>query len=128
MRQLKTPELDNFSVGFAPSINILDVAHSTSTTKFYGIFAVPGYTFNTNSNVFPFIEGIVGYTSVDFGAGSNSGLSYGGKGGIKVMVGNNGAASFGFSYMIIDVSPSGSTGRTGFNNFAFSVGYSVFIN
>ncbi len=120
--------VDNFSVGFAPSINILNPAFSANDTKFYGIFAVPGYSFNTNSNVFPYIEGLLGYTSVDFGTGSNSGLSYGGKGGIKLMVGQNGAASFGVSYMVIDISPSGSTGRTGFNNFAFSVGYSVFIN
>ena len=120
--------MDSFSVGIVPSISILNPAHATDNIKFYGLFAAPGYTFNMNSNVFPFIEGLVGYTSISSGGNSNSGLSYGGKGGIKLMVGQNGLASFGFSYMIIDVSPSGSTGRTGFNNFAFSVGYSVFIN
>ena len=121
--------MDNFSVGIAPSVNILNLAHSTNSMKFYGVFAVPGYAFNTSSNVFPFIQGFVGYTSADFGGGtSQSGLSYGGKGGIKISVGQSGLASFGVSYMIVDISPSGSTGRTGFNNLAFSVGYSIFIN
>ena len=121
--------MDNFSVGFAPSVNILNVAHSTNSMKFYGIFAVPGYSFNTSSNVFPFVQGFIGYTSADPGTSTTqSGLSYGGKGGIKVSVGQSGLASFGVSYMIVDISPSGASSRTGFNNLAFSVGYSIFIN
>ncbi len=122
--------MDNFSVALAPNIMIISPAHSTNSAKLYGIFAVPGYTFNMNSNVFPFIQGLIGYTSYDPGGGATtgSGLSYGGKGGIKVSVGQSGLVSFGFSYMIVDISPSGSSGRTGFNNLAVSAGYSIFIN
>ena len=121
--------VDNFSVAFSPGINILSPAGATDNIKFYGIFLVPGYTFNMKSNVFPYVEGLVGYTALKSGSTTdNSGISFGGKGGIKVILGKNGAISFGLSYMVINLSPSGSSSRSGFNNFAFSVGYSVFIN
>ncbi|MGA8265545.1 MAG: hypothetical protein WB779_13970 [Ignavibacteriaceae bacterium] len=120
--------LDSFSVALSPGINILSPAGATDNTKIYGIFVVPGYTFNMKSNVFPFVEGLVGYTALKSGSTDNSGISFGGKGGIKVILGKNGAASFGLSYMLINLSPSGASSRSGFNNFAFSVGYSVFLN
>ncbi|HKI78982.1 MAG TPA: hypothetical protein VKA26_10605 [Ignavibacteriaceae bacterium] len=119
---------NGFSVALSPGIGILSPAGATESTKLYGIFLVPGYTFNMKSNIFPYVQGLVGYTALKSGATDNSGLSFGGKGGVKLVAGKNGLVSIGVSYMLINLSPSGASSRTGFNNFAISFGYSIFLD
>ena len=119
---------DNISLALSPGITIVSPAGSTESTKGYALFLVPGYTFNMQSNVFPYLEAMVGYTALKSGATDLSGISFGAKGGLKLIVGNSGAVSFGISYLVINLSPSGASNRNGFNNFAFSMGYSVFFD
>ena len=118
---------DGFFLGLSPGINILKAAGSSESTKIYALFLTPGYTFSSRSSVFPYIEGLVGYTASESGGTSLSGISFGGKGGIKVAVGNNGLASIGISYMLVNLSPKGADKRSGFNNLAITLGFSVFI-
>lgn len=118
---------DNISLALSPGITIVSPAGSTESTKGYALFLVPGYTFNMKTNMFPYVEAMIGYTALKSGATDLSGISFGAKGGVKLIVGNSGAVSFGVSYMIINLSPSGASSRYGYNNFAFSMGYSIFF-
>jgi len=58
---------DGFSLGLSPGIDIVKFAGAAESLKGYAIFFVPGYTFSTKSNLFPFIEGMVGYTALSGG-------------------------------------------------------------
>ncbi|TSA27074.1 MAG: hypothetical protein D4R68_06180 [Ignavibacteriales bacterium] len=125
---------NGFSLGVSPGINIFKAAGSTSSTTYLLLAIVPGYTFSTKSNIFPFIEGVVGYGAITTSGSSStdvSGISFGGKGGIKVLVGQSGLFSAGLSYMLITLNPknppAGADKRNGFDNFALSLGFSVFI-
>lgn len=118
---------DNISVALSPGITILSPAGAANSTKGYALFVVPGYTFNMKSNMFPYAEAMIGYTALKSGATDLSGISFGLKGGVKLIVGKNGAISFGLSYILVNLNPSGASNRNGYNNFAFSMGYSIFF-
>jgi hypothetical protein len=126
---------DGFSVALLPGINILKLAGASSSVKIYGLFLSPGYTFSTGGKVFPYIEGMAGYTALKSdanplgGTGSldQGGLSYGGKAGIKIGVGNSGLMAIGASYIFFNLTPKGADNRSGMNNLAFSLGYSIYL-
>jgi len=127
--------MNGFSLGVSPGINIVKIAGSSNSITNYLLFIIPGYTFSTKSDVFPFVEGMLGYTAVSSKADATngipeldlSGVSYGGRGGIKVMVGKSGLFSAGVSYTLYTFNPKGADKRSGFNSFALSMGFSVFI-
>lgn len=126
---------DGFSLALSPGINVVKLAGTSDAITNYLLFVVPGYTFSTKGNVFPYIEGMIGYTAlssktnplVGTGELDLSGLSFGGKGGVKVLVGKNGLLSIGVAYTLLNLSAKGADKRSGFNNLAFSMGFSVFI-
>ena len=119
---------DNFSVALSPGITIFSPAGATESIKGYALFLVPGYTFDMKSNIFPYIQGMVGYTALKSDTTMDlSGISFGAKAGVKMIVGNSGAISFGISYILFNLNPSGASNRNGFNNLAFSMGYSIFF-
>lgn len=121
--------MNGFSLGLSPGINIVKFAGSSESITNYSIFFVPGYTFSTKSNVFPYIEGMVGYTSLSQDTTLDlSGISFGAKGGVKLVVGKSGVVSIGFSYILFNLSPKDADKRSGYNNLAFSLGYSIFFN
>lgn len=127
---------NNFSLGISPGINIVKLAGSDDSITNLMLFAVPGYTFSSNGNVFPFVEAWIGYTAVTsnadpLGSGEKldlSGISYGGKGGIKLLVGKSGLLNIGVSYTMYTMNPKGADKRNGYNSLALAMGFSVFIN
>lgn len=127
--------MNGFSLGISPGINIVKMAGSSESITNLMLFAMPGYTFSTKGNVFPFIEGRVGYTAVtskaDPTGGSGeldlSGVSFGGKAGVKILVGKNGLFSIGVSYTLLTLNPKGADKRSGVNTLAIAMGFSVFI-
>jgi hypothetical protein len=131
---------DGFSLGVSPGINMIKIGSLDNTLTNLMLFAVPGYTFGKDK-VFPFIEGWIGYTAVStskdisissISTGSIakldlSGISYGGRGGVKLLVGKSGLINASLSYMMITANAKGASKRSGFNNFAIALGYTVFI-
>jgi hypothetical protein len=107
-----------------------------NSTSMFGIFFAPSYNFNTQSQVYPFIEGRVGYNtfSQDNGVSdqSLSGISFGGRGGIKVSLGGSSLLNIGIEYMMYTFDPedppAGFDGRYGANVLAVSAGWTVFFN
>lgn len=126
---------NGFSIALSPGINIVKLAGSSESIKNYLLFLVPGYTFSTKGEVFPYIEGMIGYTALaskanplgGVGELDLSGISFGAKGGVKLLVGKNGLFSIGLSYILLDLRAKGADKRSGFNNLAFSMGFSLFI-
>ncbi|MBN1398984.1 MAG: outer membrane beta-barrel protein [Bacteroidetes bacterium] len=129
--------VNGFSIGLVPGINIIKIAGSESSIKIFGLFASPGFTFNAGGKVYPYINGMVGYTAAKsdaspiptLGAGELDlkGVSFGGKAGIKFGIGNGGLAAIGASYMAFTLKPKDADKRSGLNNLAFSLGYSVYF-
>jgi hypothetical protein len=127
--------VDGFSIGVSPGINIAKIAGVDNSITNLMLFAVPGYTFGKDK-LFPFIEGWLGYTAVTSKAnpisGSGeidmSGFSFGSRGGVKVLVGKSGLFNVSVSYMMLTLNSKGADKRSGLNNLAIAMGFSLFIN
>ena len=128
--------INGFSVALSPGINYLKYANSSDGITNLDLFVVPGYTFNTKSMFYPYVEGMLGYTSLTSNSnplgGTSSlnqgGVSWGLKGGVKYLIGKSGLFSVGVAYTQLNFTPKGASNRTGVNNIALSMGFSVFID
>ena len=120
---------NGLSIGLSPAIYSFKSAGASDATTSFAAFFVPGYTFATQGSVYPYIEGLIGYNTLKTGSSSGlSGLSYGGKGGLKMAVGKSGLFNAGVSYMLITLNPENADKRNGFNNLAVGLGFSVYLN
>jgi hypothetical protein len=127
---------DGFSLGVSPGYNYVKIAGTDNGISQLMLFLVPGYTFG-KSNVYPFVEGWIGYTALNSdgvslsGQSSGklelSGLSFGGRGGVKIQVGKSGLFNLSVSYMALTFNPKDADKRTGLNNLALAMGFTIFI-
>ena len=130
---------DGFEIGFSPGVSFvlfppgvtsLSGSGSGSSTAVQ-LWLTSAYNFQTSGNtVFPFIEFQLGYTSSnDWFIGSNkaSGLSYGFKGGIKVVAVEHLLINIAVQYNLLTLNPSGATERSGFNYFTIGAGIGGFL-
>lgn len=125
--------MDGFILGFAPMYS--SSSYGDASNSMLGLFAAPGYVFNMKSNVYPFVHVLVGYNSSTYNSGqagaedvTYSGLSYGGRGGIKVLLGKNALVNFGVQYLMINSEPEDWDGdRVGYNELGAFIGFTVFV-
>ncbi|OGU61720.1 MAG: hypothetical protein A2V66_04425 [Ignavibacteria bacterium RBG_13_36_8] len=119
--------IDGFELGFMPWFTISKQAHVTDSRTQYLLFLAPSYNFLLKGNVVPFIEGLVGYTGYSQGSSKGSGISFGGGGGIKILVGKSALVRAGVYYVMIDVSPEGASKRVGSNELQFMAGFGIVL-
>jgi hypothetical protein len=81
-----------FELGFMPGI-----ARSGSITSL-NLFFAPSYNINTSGNAYPYLEGLIGYSSIASGVSAN-GLGTGISGGVKVAIGSSGLFLFNVKYL-----------------------------
>ena len=109
-------------ITFLPGISLITPPQGDATTVVQ-LFLAPAYNFILpDNNAIPFIEADLGYTSVSSGSESQSGFSYGGRGGVKVSVEDHFLISLSAQYLAITLNPQNATTRTGFNYLTFGVG------
>jgi hypothetical protein len=116
---------DGFELGLNP-FGITSMSYSGSTSTQMTILAAPSYNFKTEGIVYPFIEALFGYTSQSNGS-SRSGFSWGGRGGVKIVVTGKGLLNLGVQYLQITLNPSGANTRSGSNQLAISAGFTVWF-
>lgn len=120
--------MDQFELGLRPVVAITTPPVGDSYTSLV-IFAAPAWNFKlTSPSVTPFVEALVGFNSISSGGNSISGLAYGGRGGIKVLVGESGLLNVGVEYFSLDITPSGSPETYRSNTFSVGAGFTVFVH
>ncbi|MCF7859509.1 MAG: porin family protein [Candidatus Cloacimonetes bacterium] len=120
--------IDGFEIGFAPLSYTIYTPPSGSKYSTLSILAAPAYNFDLKSNIFPFIEGLFGYTAQTVGDNSASGFSYGARGGIKIILGENALINAGIQYMLYTYNPEGADNRYGYNLLMINAGFAVYFN
>lgn len=125
--------VNSFELGFEPSFTTSSYGDYSSTS--FGIYFAPAWNFDLRSNLFPFLEGRIGYNTYSSDDGNSatedptySGLAWGLRGGVKVQVGNSALVNLALSYDQITMNPKGwDGGRNGQNIFAFNAGFTIFF-
>ena len=123
----------SFELGFEPSFTTSSVGDYSSSS--FGIYFAPAWNFDLRSNLFPFIEGRIGYNTSSSDDGNSatedptySGLSWGLRGGVKVQVGNSALVNLALSYDQITMNHKDwDGGRNGQNVFGFNAGFTIFF-
>lgn len=122
--------INGLELGLIPSF--VSSSHGDNSTTSLGVYFAPAWNFDLKSNLFPFIEGRIGYNSVNYDNGNTdatvSGLAWGLRGGVKVQVGNSALVNLALSYEQITMNPKDYDGdRNGSNIFGVNAGFTVFL-
>lgn len=124
---------DGFELGLGTGISLLPGYSSISpsqgeSTNILQLFLAPSYNLRIeNKSLFPFLEGQLGYTSMSSGNTTESGFSYGGRIGMKVVAANNFLITFSAQYLLITLNRDGAEKRNGINYLNIGVGVSGFF-
>ena len=114
-------------VSLLPGFSVLSPEDGESTNILQFFFS-PSYNIKTNGkNLFPFIEAQLGYTSISSGDQTDSGFSYGGRAGLKIVAVEHLLVSISAQYLLITLNESGETERDGFNYLTFGIGVSGYF-
>jgi len=125
--------INSLELGIVPSFTTSSFGDNSSTS--FGAYFAPAWNFNLKSNLFPFLEGRIGYNTSSYDDGdsdtedlSYSGIAWGVKGGVKVKLGNSGLFNVAVSYDQITMNPEDWDGdRNGENILAVNAGFTVFF-
>jgi len=126
--------INSLELGLIPSFETFSLGDYSSNS--FGIYFAPAWNFDLQSNVFPFIEGRIGYNTntvtIQDEEGDQeetaSGLAYGARGGAKFQLGNSALIFASIGYTMSTMEPDGWEGdRVGSDAFDIMVGFTVFL-
>ena len=124
---------DGFEIGFNPGISLIPGVSVITPSEGEGLtimqlFAYPAYNFHTEGNpVSPFLQVPFGYTAMTSNDFTQSGFSWGVKGGLKVTIASHLLLTVYGQYLAMTFNPEGVTERYGFNFLSFGVGVGGFF-
>jgi hypothetical protein len=105
--------------GFEIGVNPLTVNIIRSKTEILTLFSA-AYNFQTQGSVYPFVEVLIGGTSVSNGV-SSSGVAWGGRGGVKVAIAEHALLNIALQLTQQNLDESG------VNTLSTSAGFSVWV-
>ncbi|MDR3667446.1 MAG: hypothetical protein P4L35_11445 [Ignavibacteriaceae bacterium] len=117
---------DNFEVSLLP-LSFTSSSYNGSTFSQFNFLVAPAWNFELQSNIYPYVEALLGYGSISSGGPSYSGLDYGAQAGVKLEVAKSSLVNLGLSYLMTTRKPSGITDRYGSNVLQIVAGFSVFL-
>jgi len=126
--------INSLELGLIPRFN--SYSFGDYSINSFGIYFAPAWNFDLQSNLFPFIEGRIGYntSTVEYEDEEGtveqtlSGLAYGARGGLKYQLGNSALVNVSLGYTMVTLDPEDSEGdRNGSNDFDVMVGFTVFL-
>lgn len=124
---------DGLSIGFSPGVTLLPGISVITPAEGDGmtlvqLFALPAWTIRSEGNVVhPFLAVPFGYTSASSGGDSQSGFSWGVKGGIKVEAAGHLLVTCYGQYLAITLNPENASERYGLNFLSFGVALGGFF-
>lgn len=124
---------DGFEIGFNPGMSILPGVSVATPSQGDGmtilqLFFFPAYNFRAEGGkVTPFLQVPLGYTSMSSGKDTDSGFSWGVKGGIKVAAAGHFLVTVYGEYLLLSFTPENAKERSGFNFLSFGVALGGFF-
>ena len=117
--------VEGLEIGLSPGVSTLSVPGGFSTVSTSGVdesltllqlFAFGGYNFRLReSNVIPFGEAMIGYSSQSSGGSSASGFSWGLRGGVKLAPVDHFLLAFSVQYLALNYTQANEPERSGLN-------------
>lgn len=141
--------VDGWQIGVVPEFVSVGIGGDVDATlSVFGGFLSTAYVFKTGGSVYPFIEGKIGYNSVNVSVGTVpsielskttevqqnevdetlSGLGWGFSGGIKIQIARGALLNLGVGYQQRTANPENwEGGRVGLDVITVQAGFAVFL-
>jgi len=112
-----------FELGFRPQLTIVSYDGSSYTTM--GLFLAPAYNMNAGSIVYPYLELLIGYNSINNDEDNYGGLGLGVDGGLKINIAGNSLLLIKLEYLHqeYDIDDENES----INTLSFGVGFRIFL-
>lgn len=126
--------INSLELGLIPSFETSSLGDLSSNS--FGVYFAPAWNFDLQSNLYPFIEGRIGYntSTIEYEDEEGtfeqtlSGLAWGARGGVKLQLGSSALVNASLGYTQTTANPEDWEGdRNGTNGFDVMVGFTVFI-
>lgn len=93
------------------------------------IVAAPSYNFSTGSIAYPFLEGLIGYTSTSQSGGfaTSTGITWGGRAGVKVAVAGQALLNLAIQFNGTGWTQNGEPVQSNSNELSISAGFTVWF-
>jgi hypothetical protein len=117
---------DGFELGFNP-FGYTTISYGGSRATEVMILVAPSYNFHETGSVYPFIEGLFGYTAVMQGDNTADGFTWGGRAGVKNELAPHLLLSVSMKYLSVTTNPEGAQKRYGYNEFLFTAGLTAWF-
>lgn len=119
---------DGLELGLDPfSLSVSSQTGASSSQTEIHILGAVAYAAKTQGPVYPFVEGVAGFSSYSSGGSAATGFTWGVRGGVKVAVVSHVLIMAGVQYMQVTEDPTGATSRYGYNEFLVGAGFSVWL-
>jgi hypothetical protein len=118
--------MEGVEVGVDP-FEFTSTSSGGNTSSTLGFWAFGAYHFVSGSSTYPYLQALVGYTSMTAASETASGLSYGLAGGAKFEIAGGLLLNAQASYKFYTYNPSGADKRFGANVLSVGVGLSGFL-
>ncbi len=119
--------MDGLEVGVNP-LSITSMSQNSNTLTNIGFWAFGAYHFTDMGSTYPYLQALLGYTSVSDGDNTASGLSYGVGAGAKFEIAGGLLLDANLNYRFYTYNPDGADKRWGNNVLTIGVGLSGFLN
>jgi hypothetical protein len=119
--------IDGLEVGANP-LGVTYISQGSSHVTELKLLGSVAYNFKTPTRIFPFLEGLAGYSWISSSSSTDrGGFTWGGRGGIKVPVAAGALLNVGVQYLQVTLNHSGAPTRTGYNELGAVAGFTVWL-
>lgn len=119
--------INGLELGVMPSVDYTKFGDYNSTS--YVLYFAPSYNFDTKSQFYPYITGLIGYNAINSGNDNRKGIAWGGEAGVKMNLLGNSLLKLGIQYIqqTLNPDPNITDERNGYNTFRVNLGFNVFF-
>ena len=118
--------IDGLEVGANP-LGLSYVSQGSSSYTLLKLLGSVAYNFKTPARVYPYLEGLAGYSLLLVDGDDPGGFTWAGRGGVKVAIGSSALLNVGAEYLQATLNLPGQSSRNGYNRLAVTAGFAIWL-
>lgn len=118
--------IDGLEIGANP-LGVSYVSQGSSNYTLLKLLGSVAYNFKTPARVYPYVEGLAGYSLLLVDGDDPGGFTWAGRAGIKVAIGSSALLNVGAEYLQATLNLPGQSSRNGYNRLAVTAGFAIWL-
>jgi hypothetical protein len=118
--------IDGLEIGANP-LGLTYVSQGGSNYTLLKLLGSVAYNFRTPARVYPYVEGLAGYSLLLQDGDDPGGFTWAGRAGVKVAIGSSALLNVGAEYLQATLNYPSESSRNGYNRLAFVAGFSIWL-